>query len=51
MSFLRRVSGLTLRDKVRSSDIQDTFWVQLLLLKMSPDGGVPGMSNWEEIQK
>ncbi|KAF7640778.1 hypothetical protein LDENG_00014950, partial [Lucifuga dentata] len=32
MKFLRRVSGLTLRDRVRSSDIQEGLGVEPLLL-------------------
>ena len=32
MSFLRRVSGLSLRDRVRSSDIQEELRVEPLLL-------------------
>ena len=34
MSFLRRVSGLSLRDRVRSSDIWEGLRVELLLLHM-----------------
>ncbi|TWW74459.1 R2 Retrovirus-related Pol polyprotein from type I retrotransposable element [Takifugu flavidus] len=32
MSFLRRVAGLNLRDRVRSSDVQEELGVELLLL-------------------
>ena len=32
MSFLRRVAGISLRDRVRSSDIQERLRVELLLL-------------------
>ena len=32
MSFLHRVAGLSLRDRVRSSDIQEKFRVELLLV-------------------
>ena len=51
MSFLRRVSGLSLGDRVRSSDTQERLRVELLLLRverMSPWGGVLGMSIGEE---
>ena len=34
MSFLRRVAGLSLRDKVRSSDIQRELGVEPLLLRI-----------------
>ncbi|KAF7652554.1 hypothetical protein LDENG_00095270 [Lucifuga dentata] len=34
MRFLRRVSGLTLRDRVRSSDIREGLGVELLLLRI-----------------
>ncbi|KAF7641622.1 hypothetical protein LDENG_00275920 [Lucifuga dentata] len=34
MRFFRRVSGLTLRDRVRSSDIQEGLGVELLLLRI-----------------
>ena len=34
MSFLRRVAGLTLRDRVRSSDIWEELRVKLLLFRV-----------------
>jgi len=34
MSFLRRVAGLSLRDRVRSSDIRRKLGVELLLLRV-----------------
>ncbi|KAF7641884.1 hypothetical protein LDENG_00269530 [Lucifuga dentata] len=34
MRFLHRVSGLTLRDRVRSSDIREGLGVELLLLRI-----------------
>jgi len=34
MSFLRRVAGLSLRDRVRSSDIRRNFGVEPLLLRV-----------------
>ena len=36
MSFLRRVAGLSLRDKLRSSDIQEGLGVEPLLLRIVP---------------
>ena len=58
------MSGLSLRDRVRSSDIQGRLGVELLLfhtersqlrwfghlVRMPPFTGVPGYSNWEETQ-
>ena len=64
MSFLRRVAGLSLRDKVRSSDIRRELGVELLRVERSqlrgfgqdatrapPFGGFPGTSDWEEIPR
>uniref|UniRef100_A0A8C6MJY5 Reverse transcriptase domain-containing protein n=1 Tax=Nothobranchius furzeri TaxID=105023 RepID=A0A8C6MJY5_NOTFU len=63
MSFLRRVAGLSLRDRVRSSDIREGLGVELLLLRIErsqlrlfgqdaswtpPWGGVSGMSCRQE---
>jgi len=62
MSFLRRVAGLSLRDRVRSSDIRRELGVEPLLVHversqlrwfghligMPPLRGFPGTSNWEE---
>ncbi|TWW73564.1 hypothetical protein D4764_15G0009580 [Takifugu flavidus] len=61
MSFLRRVAGLSLRDRVRSSDIREGLGVEPLLLhiersqlgwlghlaRMPPFRGVPDMSHRE----
>ncbi|TWW62062.1 hypothetical protein D4764_04G0007090 [Takifugu flavidus] len=38
MSFLRRVAGLSLRDRVRSSAIREELGVQPLLLRVPPVG-------------
>ena len=64
MGFLRRVSGLSLRDRVRSSVIQEGLGVEPLLLRIErsqmrwlghlvrmPPGRLPGevfRSHWEE---
>jgi len=37
MSFLRRVAGLSLRDRVRSSDIRRELGVEPLLLLMQKE--------------
>ncbi len=62
MGFLRRVAGIFLRNKVRSSVISGELGVELLLLciersqlrwfdhllRRPPGGGVQGTSSWEE---
>ncbi len=58
ISFLCRVAGLSLRDRVRSSDIRRELGVEPLLLcsersqlrasDQDHPGGPPGMSNWQE---
>ncbi|TWW81724.1 hypothetical protein D4764_01G0015390 [Takifugu flavidus] len=47
MSFLRRVAGLSLRDRVRSSDIREGLGVEPLLfhIERSQLGGVLDMSH------
>ena len=34
MGFLRRISGLTLLDKVKSEDIRESLNIKLLLLRL-----------------
>ena len=34
MGFLRRISGLTLLDKVKSADIRESLNIELLLLRL-----------------
>ena len=57
MGFLRRVAGVSLRDRVRSSAIREELGVEPVELVRASDkdatrapswGGVPGTSNWEE---